>query len=89
MLGIFFNSPCGGKGMSKASSDTVLASVSSFSRRHAGSFARMSIDKVFATAPRPRGCSAPFTHTSNGCARSGVSMWPTKIANSPYGCSIM
>ena len=28
-------------------------------------------ESVFATAPRPRGCSAPFTQTSAGC----VSVW--------------
>ena len=60
------HSPCGGNGMSKASSPMVFARVSSFSCSQAGSSARMSIDSVFATAPRPRGCSLPLTQTSNG-----------------------
>ena len=34
--------------------------------QRAGSLARRSIDKVFASAPSPRGCSAPFTQTSKG-----------------------
>jgi hypothetical protein len=75
-------------GQSKASSPLVRASMSSFVFSHALSCARMSIESVFATAPRPRGCSAPFTHTSKGCG-SPFSTWPTKIANWPNGDSTM
>ena len=44
----------------------VFISISSFMRNHTGSRARMSIDSDLASAPRPRGCSPPFTQTSNG-----------------------
>ncbi len=59
--------PRGGKGMSKGSSPPALASASSLSLSQAWSFARMSIDSVLASAPRPRGCSLPLTQTSKGC----------------------
>ena len=65
-------SPCGGKRMSKQSSPMVAASTSSFILSHARSLARMSMDSVLATAPRPRGCSAPFTQTSKGMERAGL-----------------
>ncbi len=65
-LGMRCTSPSGGIGMSKASSPAVFISISSFMRSHTGSRARMSIDSVLASAPSPRGCSEPFTHTSNG-----------------------
>ena len=70
--GMRLRSPCGGKGMSKASSPPLFASASSFMRSHARSLARMSIDSVLATAPRPRGCSLPLTQTSNGVRASAV-----------------
>ena len=52
---------------------------------HLRSSVRMSIDSVFAMAPRPRGCSAPLIHTSNGYERPS-SMWPMNTAKSPSGC---
>ena len=81
-------SPCGGNGISKARSSATVASASSLSCSQAASLARRSIDSVLASAPRPRGCSAPLTQTSNGCcarrpASSGSS--PTKSAKSPNG----
>ena len=82
--GTRFTSPCGGKRMSKASSPTVCASTSSFVFSHARSLARMSMESVLATAPRPRGCSAPLVQTSKGNARpSSPSTWPTKSAKRP------
>ena len=88
MLGTRAGLPSGGIGQSKASSPAVRVSMSSFMRSHAWSCARMSIDSVFATAPSPRGCSAPFTQTSNGCGVPS-STWPTKIAKVPKGDSTM
>ena len=90
MLGTRRFSPCGGMRMSKPSSPTVRARASSFILSQARSLARMSMERVFATAPRPRGCSAPFTHTSNGKAWCvSLSTWPMKSANLPTGESIM
>ena len=83
-----FFSPRGGNGISKGSSPPALASVSSLSLSHALSFARMSIDRVFASAPRPRGCSLPFTQTSKACGFP-FSTWPTNTAKRYCGCSIM
>ena len=61
-------SPVGGIGIAKPCSSRALASASSFILSQARSSLRMSIDSAFAIAPRPRGCSAPLTQTSNGTA---------------------
>ena len=79
-------SPCGGKGISKARSSATVASASSLSCSQAASLARRSIDSVLASAPRPRGCSAPLTQTSKGCGAAAVvgrGSSPTKSAKSP------
>ena len=76
-------SPCGGNGISKARSSATVASASSLSCSQAGSLARRSIDSVLASAPRPRGCSAPLTQTSKGCggaAALAARSSPTKSA---------
>ena len=85
MPGISFFSPWGGKGISKDFSPTLRARVSSFNLSQARSLARMSIDRVLATAPRPRGWSAPLTQTSNGKLPPLLPTWPTKSAKSPVG----
>ncbi len=75
--GMRFVSPSGGKGMSKASPPALARSL-----------ARMSIDSVLASAPRPRGCSLPLTHTSKAWEWP-FSMWLTNTAKRDCGCSIM
>ena len=98
--GMSFFSPRGGKGISKGSSPPALARVSSLSLSQALSFARMSIDRVLASAPSPRGCSLPLTQTSKAWGRPPLcgadpgaanpfSTWPTNTANLYCGCSIM
>src|ERR1700704_5032392 len=56
MLGTRCTAPSGGIGQSNASSPAVRARMSSFILNQAPSWARMSIESVFATAPSPRGC---------------------------------
>ena len=79
--------PSGGNGISKSRSSATVARASSFRRSQAASLVRRSIDSVLASAPRPRGCSAPLTHTSKG--RGGVPSSPTKRAKWPKGCCTM
>src|SRR5436190_16167091 len=47
----------------------------------------MSIDSVLASAPNPRGCSLPLTHTSNGYddPLSQLGTWPINTAKLPSG----
>ena len=79
--------PSGGIGTVKGAPG-VRARLSSFSFSQARSWARMSIDRFLASAPRPRGVCSPFTQTSKGWARP-LSMWPTKTAKRLSGASIM
>ena len=66
----------------------VFARLSSLSFSQARSCARMSIERFFASAARPRGVCSPFTQTSNGW-RPPFSTWPTKTAKRFPGASTM
>ena len=75
-----------GSGMSKASSPTVLRErVELHAAATRGRWRACPSTASSRRAPRPRGCSAPLTHTSNGVRRAASSTWPTKSAKRPSG----
>src|ERR1035437_7678296 len=83
--------PQGGNGISNECSSATVAKASSLSCSQAGSLARKSIDSVLARAPKPRGCSAPLTQTSNGLAAppsAGGSSPPNRAKSPNGGCTM-